>query len=763
MTTLIFRAHLKAAIVLAIVFTVCSGLARASDADSIAALYDSLYTSVQNATCDREACYQIHDAMIQKDAATLLLDGTICFVKPIFGKVPIVTFRGKGRISMTPPTAVEQAQLARFIKSETLDEEFNRATFFFCDSTNVQLLQGATLDSTMSIKDMQSSLDEAKKYLKTDDSRISFSSFVLDVLDDIHDQSFLALLRGSAQSNDLVYIIDPNDNEAVKLFRSNGATHNFQSLELVSSFFLGNQYAQGPDYSADNNVISIDGYEIDASINEHLQFSADVALKIHANTANRRWASMNLSDRLAISEVSCDGKDVGYYQDGSTVFLRFNEATKLHTAMTVHVSYSGEIFVRQEDYMYLRIGSTSWYPQIANPHRSTFDLRFHTPANYTFQCAGELLSNEKHGDTVISHWSIPTPEIHCSFGMGILKKYVMEEKGYPKVTVLYEKDSRHEEDVAHDLSYSLKFYKDLYGPIDNDTVSAVQINAYHGQAFPRFLHLSFVTFRSGENSGFQQSFVAHEVAHQWWGMSLGWTNYHDQWMSEAFAEYSSMMYMQAILKDTKRFFDRLEKYRDEIVDNRKSFLGNGIDAAPIWLGYRTGTSVQNAGDYEKVIYHKGAWILHMLRNLMMNTRTLSDSAFFAMMHDYYTTWKHKDPTTADFQHTVEKHIGTGMDWFFKEWVYGSSVPHYTVAWKKDKDAAGHYIVQLRVKQENVAPEFTMVVPIRIGFGSNGSAIVRVEVTGAQSTITLPPLGDEPDAIEFSPYDSVLCSIDTEKW
>ncbi len=39
-------------------------------------------------------------------------------------------------------------------------------------------------------------------------------------------------------------------------------------------------------------------------------------------------------------------------------------------------------------------------------------------------------------------------------------------------------------------------------------------------------------------------FLAHEVAHQWWGHAVGWKNYHEQWLSEGFAQYFAALYAE---------------------------------------------------------------------------------------------------------------------------------------------------------------------------------------------------------------------------
>ena len=35
-----------------------------------------------------------------------------------------------------------------------------------------------------------------------------------------------------------------------------------------------------------------------------------------------------------------------------------------------------------------------------------------------------------------------------------------------------------------------------------------------------------------------------KLAHQWWGQAVGWKNYHEQWLSEGFAQYFAALYAE---------------------------------------------------------------------------------------------------------------------------------------------------------------------------------------------------------------------------
>lgn len=88
-------------------------------------------------------------------------------------------------------------------------------------------------------------------------------------------------------------------------------------------------------------------------------------------------------------------------------------------------------------------------------------------------------------------------------------------------------------------------------------------------------------------SGFVQEVTPHEVAHQWWGHAVGWASYHDQWLSEGFAEFSAGLFLQKAVagdwrKDYVEFWSRLH---DRILEKNNYGIAPN-DAGPLWMGER---------------------------------------------------------------------------------------------------------------------------------------------------------------------------------
>jgi aminopeptidase N len=313
------------------------------------------------------------------------------------------------------------------------------------------------------------------------------------------------------------------------------------------------------------------------------------------------------------------------------------------------------------------------------------------------------------------------------------------------------------ETVGGDMSRSLRFFQSVYGPTDIKHFYATEIPEYHGEAFPGMLHLSWITFQQTDDQGTDEVFRAHEVAHQWWGIGVDYLTYHDRWLSEGFATFSGLWYMQTARHSNDKYFGLLRQYRSSI------FLRKGVPG-PISLGHRVQSSRDaDVDDYSTIVYKKGAWVVHMLRMLMLDLKTMNEDRFTETMQDFYRSYQGKRASTADFRRVVEQHVGTDMGWFFDQWVYGTALPTYRVATRTYRQPDGEYRVRLLVDQEGVPETFLMYVPVTVDLGKDRVARVRVKVTGAHSDIALPPVPAEPKAVRFNDLEGVLAEVKSVGW
>jgi aminopeptidase N len=138
----------------------------------------------------------------------------------------------------------------------------------------------------------------------------------------------------------------------------------------------------------------------------------------------------------------------------------------------------------------------------------------------------------------------------------------------------------------------------------------------------------------------------------------------------------------------------------------------------------------------------------MLRYLMYDRET-GDKDFIAMMHDFVATYLNQNASTESFQYVVEKHMKPAldlerngrMDWFFREWVYGTEAPSYRMEYSLAPEAGGKLLFTARVTQSGVSSRFVMGVPFYFDFGAGvqraGSVTLLGNMTSTEVKLRLP--------------------------
>ena len=237
-------------------------------------------------------------------------------------------------------------------------------------------------------------------------------------------------------------------------------------------------------------------------------------------------------------------------------------------------------------------------------------------------------------------------------------------------------------------------------------------------------------------SGFGDFFIAHELAHQWWGQAVGWRNYHEQWLSEGFAQYFAAMYAQHHRGDDL-FASVLRQMRRWGMDQ--------TDQGPVYLGYRLGHIRGESRVFRALVYNKGATVLHMLR------RFVGDEAFFRGIRRFYWTSRFHKAGTQDFRAAMEQESGRSLERFFERWIYGSTLPKLKVGYRVE----GQEIV-LRVEQ--IGEIFDLPVTILLQYAdrkATGVVVVRVTEQVVEQRV---PLAGVLRGIEVSKDDGTMAEV-----
>jgi len=220
--------------------------------------------------------------------------------------------------------------------------------------------------------------------------------------------------------------------------------------------------------------------------------------------------------------------------------------------------------------------------------------------------------------------------------------------------------------------------------------------------------------------------VLHELAHQWFGDSVTPRAWADVWLNEGFATYAEALWAGHGGGDAD-YHAFLNSHR-----SLTDWVGESTvyDPFPIFPG--------------RVIYDKGAWILHMLRGRM------GDAAFADLLRAWATgtTRRLGHGHTAEFIALAETYAGEPLDAFFTPWLETDQVPR--LLWRQEAvDGAGGPGTTLRLTLAQTQPAlFDNVYPIRVTTTA-GVQTVRARLAARETEFTF-ALAGALQSVELDP-------------
>jgi len=764
---------------------------------------DGTYQQLRNITLGTEAV-TVSDITFMRDAAHFQLNsGTVCFLSPVQGTITGAIFVGQGRLLLTPPIPSEERSLRLLTREQEFSESFSRMVLRFTDGTYDELKKAGKPGSASAcdaalLSETQHTM--RKKLHYNLDARI-----LQDVLSPKPGGFFVAFIHGTHYSDRTLLAIDPHGLPDVYPEEIELQTYEDNKEGIWAAFHYSSEYADGKATSAQqNNVVHIERQQLDTEIEKSGYLKGKAVTTFIARSSGVRVVPFALFYSLrAKTVIGEDGQPLNFIQedklDDPQFWVVLSKPLAEGEKYTITCTYEGKDAVSNEGGgNYFPVAREDWYPNAVAGifgERSDYDLTFRIPKGMKIAATGNLVSDTVAADHNVTVWKSDAPLTVAGFNFGRFK--VVDDKlDKPPVEVL----SYANEDPPTwalnlqggargtmstiDLSkkalaeaeLSLRIYTDYFGPIPCKRLQITQQTATNfGQSWPGLVYIP-ITYLYDTTTrhelgivdlhGYFTVVAPHEVAHQWWGHAIGFSSYRDQWMSEGFADMSASIYIQYI------YAKEPQKYRDFWKDERKLLVEKNnrgfrsIDAGSLVMGERVVNTREGYDTYRRLVYPKGAYILHMIRQMMWDRKT-GDERFKETMHDFVATYGGKVATTADFQAMVEKHMspemdlqGTHkMDWFFREYVYGTALPVYAFDSSFEKNPAGDVVMKYKLTQSGVDKNFGMPVPIYMEL-ANGN-IVRlgsprmVGETTIDQSITLTGLKETPRRAMINYYYDVL--------
>ncbi len=611
--------------------------------------------------------------------------------------------------------------------------------------------------------------------------------------------------------------------EEVSLF-----TWDPNKFGIWSAFHYTSEYAANKAHSAQqNNWIDIEKQELDASFDKNGRMDGKAATTFTSHVNGLRVIALDLFPTLRVQSVTdAAGQPLAFIQEDKNLdpqfFVILPKALAAGESCVVKTAYNGKDAVRSEGVgNYYPIARTNWYPSSGRlDDYATYDIRFAIPKGMTMVATGNPVSEAVEGDQVVSRWTSEQPQTVAGFQFGRVKKMTAnlgknfaiesyanteppdsikqiqatinqsrtgrignQSNVYGATLDVIDTTAQIQNAIA-DAQGAVPLYADYFGPVTFKRLAITQQTATnYGQAWPGLVWLPMSYFWDStirKQLGFSDVMMRgyftvvgpHEIAHQWWGHTIVWGSYRDQWMSEGFAEFSAALYLQRYSKDPMAF---VNFYNDELelllMKNAQGY--RPIDVGPVTLGLRTITTKAGEDIYRRLIYAKGGYILHMIRMMMFDRQT-GDEKFKAMMREFVKTFAGHPATTEDFKAIVEKHMtpamdlqgNHSMDWFFNEYVYGTALPHYALDYSLSRTADGTPVLKFKLTQSGVDENFGMPVPLYLDFGKNNiikmGAANMIGNKTIEQEVPLAGLKEQPKRLVVNYFNDVLAVIDGQR-
>ncbi|MFN2572189.1 MAG: M1 family metallopeptidase [Gemmatimonadales bacterium] len=722
----------------------------------------------------------VEHVVITRDVGELVLErGKLYLLAPVGGCSVGAVFRGQGQFRFAPTLSSERDELERVEGSASLDVPITEAILFFMDSTAERF---ATLHFAPGPVpgEVGDHVNDFVNSLKGKETGAFSPQLLGPILDGERNGLFMARLT-RVDGGALLFVIDPDQNEAVQLSRPVDRTHWGTNWAITSRFPAGAApmgTVSGWDF---RDRAAIPHYRLDVTLTPtgtaDLDFVATASMTVVPVDSTGPWLHFGLESKLRVDSVRWStGEAVEYFKakDDDELWVRAPHRLALGDSAAFTIAYRGNLIDRYGNWFFIPPSADWWPGNREGQDFATFDLTFHSPNWYPIASVGERTDSTVNGKVLTTRWVTRRPSQFATFNLGLFDVFHMKQIGVPPIDVLISEDAHRllrrelqaadlympeqknmQANVAADVSNSLLFFTNQFGEPLYDHFWVTEIPYFVGVSFPGVIHLSWLTFQNTTLEGFDEYFRAHETAHQWWGNGVRPMSYRDAWLAEGLADFSGLWYLQSVRKGNKEYFKFLDQYADDIRRNHK-------DAGSISLGYRTASpTAPNA--YHVMVYEKGAWVFHMLRTMMLDLQTRKEDRFTGMMRDFYATYQGMPASTSDFQQIVEKHAGVSMQWFFDQWVRASSIPTYRVAWTTEVVEPGRYRLRLRVKQDGVPPDFRAVVVVSVDLGQNRFVNFRLGVDGTREEYVGPVLPAEPKRVVFNELHSVLADVKMESW
>ncbi|MEM7585326.1 MAG: M1 family aminopeptidase [Acidobacteriota bacterium] len=732
----------RAATIVTLLGVALAGVGSAESPDQPSADFERLWQKIAATELELDRAVEIRNLNLDTGMALFKIEeGVFIPAAPIGERSVEMMFQGKARLVLEPPDDIEAGQLELFTDKPRLDEAISEAAFVLTVDAASDSLLGRTAASGLD----EAALGRAQEIFRDWKERPERSllgveaAIFRDALNDRMIQGYFAGWFRGEELGEFLYLVQPGSAEQVTLgrFTALEATekeerklsrmlHRQQrkgrligvstaNLGLWDTWLSTARRGEGGEAMPGRQAFEPKHYELELSLGDppQLEMRGKVRLHLDVLAPGTRVVPLEMHSDLRVQRVTdAAGKELYFTQSRdveldqmSEVLVVLPESPPAGEPLVLAVEYSGRLIDKVTGKGFALRNTTHWYPHAGTDDLATYDVTFEWPAKLDLACGGQRVDSGRSADgRRFERRRIDHPTFAYSFEVGKFQTWT-GRAGEVDVTLaidvtlakLINKKSR--EELLATVVDSLTYFEETLGPYPLSELTVVTVDRGYSQSLFGFMTLasanmmdtSLFTVLVGLQD--RRTVVAHEVAHQWWGHQVAWQSYRDQWISEAMANYSAMLYARHRLQgDGPVFIGPTSGWQAALTD----FLEDGrtIESiGPLVLGERLLSSRSDSA-YEAIVYKKGAIVVDML------SRAYGEEVFGEILRKMVAAVSFRQISTETFVDLIGRISGADLSGFAQQFIYGTGLPSVYYHYEFSKVGDGKWLVEGAARQRS---------------------------------------------------------------
>jgi hypothetical protein len=722
-----------------------------------------------------ERAERVKSIEIEHTDIKLSFKNAIVFYDNVPGLETGLLILGKGHLHFSPSDSGEKHQLDLIYKKSFLEDELMHAYLRF---SNYFFRKNIRIVKDPDEEDFQASILEKNKAYSLF-SKYYPRSFTIE--NSLNKELLTSLPQGDEvvfnfegkELEDLTYIYSPFTPEEISLYRQ-------EDDKIINLYSPHRNRKEKRIFISFVDMFEVKGYKIEIDFKPQQSYiSGKAKVEVESRVGSLERIMLKLNPKLDILRIHDEEKrELIYSQDKlrGSLYVYFIHPPPENKPYSIEIYYRGKLvppkqvadviagsqydkklsLVAHKSETYLFSRSAFWYPSSPGDDYFRARLRIIVPPEYQCISNGELIEKsrlndverveeiEKTGSSVYI-FETKYPIKYLSFLVGRFTKVEEDLESLP-LKHFYSPGIRFQKKgLLEEAKNIIQFYESKFGPYPYEKLSVVRriwaARGGHSPAsfivineLPRTKNRALYVNKGSpvDLSRWKEYFIAHEIAHQWWGQAVTWRTYHDQWLSEGLAQFSATLYLierrgEGVFSSILRKFSQWTR--------KKSMWG------PITLGSRL--NYHDLEAYQTIIYNKATLALNMLRDL------LGEEAFFKGLQEFFSRHKYGAASTRDFIKTIEEVSGKDLAVFFKNWFNSYVLPEVKVTRSVLKGEAG-YSLKLRITQRKEL----FVFPLWVEWNENGNRVKKRLIIDEQEEEFDFELKSKPRRIKINPNKAV---------